>query len=333
MSKPMMKGSAKGGLKENFGSIKRALGKLFEYYPRLAPLTMLCILFSSIVSSIPSLFVQNILSVVEKWYISGDWASAWIEIKPFIFLLITLYILSLASMFTYTQLMAYMTQGYLNKMRREMFDKMQDLPIRYFDTHQHGDIMSHYTNDIDTLRMLVSQSLPTFIQSGAIVLVVLSIMLYFSILMTMVLFVGVIAMFFVTKKFGGGSARNFMLMQRSVAKTEGFIQEMMNGQKVNKVFNHEEKSIDSYYQYYEDEEQNNIFVQMMIAEGQEIALDTEDAQVEKITVQGADAMLITENQGCQIIWGVPGQNVCVVVSTEGVSARDTLKFAESLKNE
>ena len=176
MPKPIAAGGPpRGGLKENFASIKRALGKLFEYYPRLAPLTMLCILFTAIVSSIPSLFVQNVLSVVEKWYLSGDWTSAWAEIKPILLLLLTLYVLSLISMLTYTQLMAYMTQGYLNKMRREMFDKMQDLPIRYFDTHQHGDIMSHYTNDIDTLRMLVSQSLPTFIQSGAIVLVVLGI--------------------------------------------------------------------------------------------------------------------------------------------------------------
>ena len=84
-------------------------------------------------------------------------------------------------MTAYTQLMAYMTQGYLDKLRREMFDDMQDLPISYFDTHQHGDIMSHYTNDIDTLRMLISQSLPTLIQSGAIVLVVFAIMLYFSV--------------------------------------------------------------------------------------------------------------------------------------------------------
>ena len=248
MSKrPMPGGMPKGGsLKENFGAIKRALGKLFEYYPRLAPLTILCILFTAIVSSIPALFVQNILSIVEKWYLTGDWPSAWAEIRPFILVLVSLYVLSLISMVTYTQLMAYMTQGYLNKMRREMFDKMQDLPIRYFDTNQHGDIMSHYTNDIDTLRMLISQALPTFIQSGAIVLVVLCIMLYFSVLMTIVLFVGVVAMFFVTKKFGGGSAKNFMLMQRSVAKTEGFVQEMMNGQKVIKVFSHEEESIKDF---------------------------------------------------------------------------------------
>ena len=207
---------------------------------------MFCILFSSVVSSIPSLFVQNVLSVIEKWYLSGDWASAKAEIIPYITLLAALYVLSLISMTAYTQLMAYMTQGYLDKLRREMFDDMQDLPISYFDTHQHGDIMSHYTNDIDTLRMLISQSLPTLIQSGAIVLVVLAIMLYFSVWMTLVLFAGVVLMFFVAKRFGGGSARFFVKQQRSVADTEGFVQEMMNGQKVIKVFCHEEQSIEDF---------------------------------------------------------------------------------------
>ena len=106
--------------------------------------------------------------------------------------------------------------------------------------------MSHYTNDIDTLRMLVSQSIPTFIQSGAIVLVVLSIMMYFSLWMTLVLLLGVLAMFLVVKKVGGGSAKYFMRQQQSVAKTEGFIQEMMNGQKVIKVFCHENESIEDF---------------------------------------------------------------------------------------
>ena len=95
---------------------------------------------------------------------------------------------------------------------------------------------------------------------------------------------------------------------------------------------HEEKSIDSYYQYYEDEEQNNIFIQMMIADGQEIALDTEDAHVENITVQGSDATLITENQGCQIIWVIPDYNMCVLVATHGVPLQDALKVAENLKS-
>ncbi len=230
----------------NIKALKGVVKKFFGYYPVLAPVTMLCILFSSVVSSIPSLFIQNILSVIEKWYASRDWAAAQAEIVPYLTLLATLYILSLISMFTYTQLMAYMTQGFLNKLREEIFNGMQDLPIKYFDTHQHGDIMSYYTNDIDTLRMLVSQSIPTFIQSGAIVLVVLAIMLYFSFWMTLVLLLGVLAMFLVVKKIGGGSAKYFMRQQQSVAKTEGFIQEMMNGQKVIKVFCHENESIEDF---------------------------------------------------------------------------------------
>ena len=224
----------------------RVIKKLFGYYPVLAPLTMLCILFSSIVSSIPSLFIQNILAVVEKWYRGGDWMAAKAEILPYITLLIVLYALSIISMVAYSQLMAYMTQGFLNKLRQEMFDGMQDLPIRYFDTHKHGDIMSYYTNDIDTLRQLVSQSLPSIIQAGAIVLCVFSIMLYFSIWMTLILLLGVAAMIFASRKVGGGSAKYFMRQQKSVAATEGYVQEMMNGQKVIKVFCHEAQSIEDF---------------------------------------------------------------------------------------
>ena len=226
--------------------LSRVIRKLFGFYPVLAPLTMACILFSSIVSSIPSLFIQNILAIVEKWYRDGDWAAARAEILPYITLLIVLYVLSIISMVIYSQLMAYMTQGFLNKLRQEMFDGMQDLPIRYFDTHKHGDIMSYYTNDIDTLRQMVSQSLPSIIQAGAIVLCVFSIMLYFSIWMTLILLLGVAAMIFATRKVGGGSAKYFMRQQKSVASTEGYIQEMMNGQKVVKVFCHEEKSIEDF---------------------------------------------------------------------------------------
>ncbi len=224
-------------------SLFRAIKKFFGYYPVMAPLTMLCILFSSVVSAIPSLFVQNILAIIEKYYLSRDWAAAKTEIMPFIALLIGLYTLSILSVILYNQLMAIMTQGFLNKLRQEMFGGMQNLPIRYFDTHKHGDIMSFYTNDIDTLRLLVSQSIPSFIQAGSVVLVVFAIMLYFSVWLTLVVLLGIVAMFFVSKKVGGGSAKYFMRQQKAVAETEGFIQEMMNGQKVIKVFSHEEQSI------------------------------------------------------------------------------------------
>ena len=237
---------AGGRPKADFSALKQAVKRLFVYYPRMAPLTMVCILFSAVVSSIPSLFIQNVIAVIERWYKTGDWAAARPEVLRYVLVLAALYVLALISSTTYTQLMAVMTQGYLNKLRQETFDKMQDLPIRYFDTHQHGDIMSYYTNDIDTLRMLISQSLPTFIQSGAIVLVVFSIMLYFSVWMTLVLLVGVVAMFFVTKTVGGGSARYFVKQQKALGETEGIIQEYMNGQKVIKVFCHEPQAIEEF---------------------------------------------------------------------------------------
>ena len=230
-------------LKRNFSAIGWTVKKFFRYYPVMAPLATFCILFSAVVASIPSLFIQNVLAVVERWYLSGDWAAARQEILPYLFLLIGLYALNIISLTVENQLMAIMTQGFLDKLRCELFNGMQDLPIRYFDTNKHGDIMSHYTNDIDTLRQLVSQSIPAFIRSVSVVLAVLAIMLYFSVWLTLVLLVGVVAMFFVARTFGGGSAKYFMLQQRAIGDMEGLAQEMMNGQKVIKVFSHEQKSL------------------------------------------------------------------------------------------
>ena len=232
--------------KPDMSALGRTIKKLFDYYPVLAPLTVACILFSSIVTSVPSIFLQNVLAIVEKWYTTGDWASAKAEIVPYLVLLGTLYVLSILSQLAYTQLMAIMTQGFLDKLRQEVFGGMQDLPIKFFDTNKHGDIMSYYTNDIDTLRQLVSQAVPALIQSAAIVLTVFAIMLYFSIWLTLVLVLGVVAMAFVAKRIGGGSARYFLQAQKSVARAEGYVQEMMNGQKVIKVFCHERQSIEDF---------------------------------------------------------------------------------------
>ena len=231
---------------DNMKMLGRTVKKLFSYYSVLAPVTFACILFSAVVSSIPSLFVQNVIQVIEKWYVSRDWAAAKPELISILSLLVALYALSILAIFVYKQLMAYMTQGFLDKLRQEMFGGMQDLPIRYFDTHQHGDIMSFYTNDIDTLRQLVSEAIPAFIQSGAIVLVVFAIMLYFSLWLTLVLVLGIVLMALVTKRVGSGSAKFFLRQQKAVAKTEGYIQETMTGQKVVKVFCHEERSIEAF---------------------------------------------------------------------------------------
>lgn len=242
---------------ESMAAIKRTVKKYFGYYPVLAPLTIVCILFSAVVSAVPSLFIQNVLSIIEKWYRTGDWLSAKAEIMPYLALLVALYVLSIISITLYTQLGAIMTQGFMDKLRQELFGDMQNLPIRYFDTHKHGDIMSHYTNDIDTLRQLVSQSIPTFVQAGAIVLVVLAIMLYFSVWLTLVVLLGVVLMVLATKKIGGGSAKYFLLQQKSVAATEGYIQETMNGQKVVKVFCHEEQTLEDFDKVNEELFQNS----------------------------------------------------------------------------
>ena len=219
--------------------LKRLIKMLFGYYPVLVPLTILCILFTAIVSAIPAVFLQQVTALIESYQVTGSWELGKTEILPKIALLATMYVLSLFSITADTQLMAYITQGFLCKLRRTMFEGMQNLPIKYFDTHKHGDIMSYYTNDIDTLRQLVAQSLPTLIRASVIVLTVLFIMLFYSVWLTALLLLGVVAMFLVTKKVGGGSAKYFLRLQKSVAKQEGFVQEMMNGQKVIKVFSHE----------------------------------------------------------------------------------------------
>lgn len=250
MSKQMSFASPKGAPKAmprsgrppvKKGVFKRVIKMLFEFYPRLVPLTIVCILFSATVSAIPSIFIQKIIAVIEKWYITGDWAAAKEEILPKIILLIVIYILSIIAITTQTQLMAYITQGFLSKMRCRMFNGMQTLPIKYFDTNKHGDIMSHYTNDIDTLRQLVSQALPSLLQSSVIVTCVFFIMIYYSIPMTLLLLIGVSVMMIVSGKVGGGSAKYFIAQQKSLGRAEGYIQEIMNGQKVVKVFCHEDE--------------------------------------------------------------------------------------------
>lgn len=237
--KPNMRGPKP---KFNPNTMKRVFKMLFESYPVLFPLTLVCIVFSAIVNTMPAIFNQQIIALIEEWYLSRDWASAKMEIIPKIATLAVLYLFSLISFVAHSQLMAYITQGFLNKTRQKMFSGMQNLPISYFDTHKHGDIMSHYTNDIDTLRQLVSQSIPSILQAGLIVITVFFIMLWYSIWMTLVVIVGIFLLMFVTKKVGGGSAKYFIKQQQSIGKTEGFIQEMMTGQKVVKVFCHEEQN-------------------------------------------------------------------------------------------
>ena len=242
MAKPMGRPAMTDGRKVDTKALARVLKLLFHDYPVLLPISMVCIVCSALISAIPAIFTQKVMTVIEEALKTGNlsWDVAKTDILPFIFVLIALYVLSIVFMTVQSQLMAYITQGFLHKLRIRMFNGMQNLPIKYFDTHKHGDIMSHYTNDIDTLRQLVSQSFPSILQSAIIVITVLSIMLYYSLWMTLVVLLGVVLMFMVSGKIGGGSAKFFIRQQKAVGKMEGFAQEMMAGQKVIKVFCHEE---------------------------------------------------------------------------------------------
>lgn len=234
-------------MKNNRGNKKntftRLIKTLFEFYPVLLPIIIVLILFNSVVSSIPSVFMQNIIAVIEKYWRTKNWAQAQVEVLSFASILAILYILSLIASFTYNRLMAVVTQGSLMKFREKMFARMESLPIRYFDTNAHGDIMSIYTNDTDTLRQLISQSLPTLMQTSIVLLTVFCIMIYYSFWLTGVVLIGCVIMFFITKNFGSKSSRFFIKQQQTLGATEGYIEEMMNGQKVIKVFNHEEDAI------------------------------------------------------------------------------------------
>lgn len=233
------------GLKK--GVLGRILKMLFKFYPVLVPVTIFCIVFSAVASAIPAVFLQKVIAVITEYVsIGGTWEAASAEIIPKVMLLICFYILSIVSITLYSQLMAYITQGFLYKMRAKMFNGMQDLPIGYFDTHKHGDIMSHYTNDIDTFRQLVSQSLPTLVQCSVIIVSVLAIMLWYSVWLTLIVAAGVVLMTFLSKKIGGGSAKYFIAMQRAIGNQEGYVQETMNGQKVVKVFCHEKECVEEF---------------------------------------------------------------------------------------
>ncbi len=228
-------------------ALKRLVKLLFSFYPRLLPLIIILILVNALISSLPSIFQQNIVAILQTAWENGiGWEIVRPEIMHHIFILASLYLTSLLAGVVYNQLMAIFTQGVLNKIRIKLFDHMETLPIRYFDTHQRGDVMSYYTNDVESLRQMISQSFPQLMISAVTLTTILCIMLYYSIPMALVIILGAIVSVFITKKIGGKSSRYFMAQQKNVARTEGVIEEMINGQKVIKVFNHEPETKEDF---------------------------------------------------------------------------------------
>ena len=223
------------------GVLKRIMKILFKEYKLQMIAVAACIVMVSLASTIASLFMNKFINYIGEGLENGL-GSVSSKITVAVISMLCIYALGWLASFAYTRIMAVVTQSFLHSMRKKMFDKMQSFPLRYFDSNAHGDIMSHYTNDIDAIRELVSSTLPHLMQSALIVGFLVFNMFYLSAWMALVVGFASIAMIVVAKKIGGRSAKNFMAMQRSIAKTEGFVEEMMNGQKVVKVFCHEEQS-------------------------------------------------------------------------------------------
>lgn len=229
-------------------NVKRLLKELWKHYKKQLILVSICIMLTAISTTSASIFLAQIINRVITPVLSGG--SEFNQVYPTLITLISImgsiYLIGIISAFTYTRIMAGVTHGFLNIMRKKTYDHMERLPISYFDTHTHGDVMSVYTNDIDAIRQLVGSSIPSLIQSSMVLLVLTIVMLTYSIWLALIVFLGVFIMFNVTKIIGGKSSKFFVKQQQSIGKVEGFIEEMMNGQKVVKAFCHEKESKETF---------------------------------------------------------------------------------------
>ncbi len=225
------------------GTMKRLLKMLIKNNTPLLIVILVSLTISAIVGVLSSVFLERLVRYIQIGLQAEQGINAvWANLITLFIVMGGVYLIGVLSSFIYNRTGAILTQKFLHQIRCELFSKMQKLPIRFFDTHKTGDVMSLFTNDTDALRQLVSQSIPQLISCIISVISLLVIMFTSSIWLSLVIFLGVIAMFQITKIVGGKSAKFFMRQQASIGAEEGFVQEMMNGQKVIKVFCHEEQS-------------------------------------------------------------------------------------------
>ncbi|MFW6678673.1 ABC transporter ATP-binding protein [Lacrimispora sp. AGF001] len=227
-------------------SFGRLVRYLFSHYKIQLIVTLICIVISSFSSSIATIFIQRLIDECITPGVNQGFEAIAGKFTSILLTMGFIYICGTIASIIYNQIMAIVTQGTLKNLRKDMFDKMQTLPVKYFDTHAHGDIMSTYTNDTDAIRQLIGQSLPTLFQSALTITVMFLTMLYYSIWLTLVVMIVVFLMLKITKKLGSITATFMIQQQKSLAKEEGFIEEMMQGQKVVKVFCHEEENKEAF---------------------------------------------------------------------------------------
>ena len=235
------------------GTLGRLLKMLFKSNGGFLAVVFTCLVISAVVSVSSSIFLERLILEIGKGLREGMSAVQNTLITLFI-IMGSVFLAGILSNFLFNRLMAILTQKFLHQVRTELFNRMQDYPIRFFDSHKTGDIMSSFTNDTDALRMLVSQSIPQLFSVSISIITLLIIMFSSSIWLSLVIFLGVFIMAMVTKKVGGNSAKYFIRQQHSIAEEEGYIEEMMHGQKVIKVFCHEQKSLEGF-----DNKNNQLF--------------------------------------------------------------------------
>lgn len=252
--------------KENLQTAKRLLKYVTGTYKVRFVIVFICILLSSIASISVSLSLKFLIDDFISPLI-GQKDPNFAELYRALAVLGSIFLMGVIATFTYTRLMVYIGQGVLKKVRDDMFEHMQTLPIRYFDQNTNGSIMSLYTNDTDTLRQMISQSIPQALMSFFTIIVTFISMLILSPLLTILAVLIIGLMIFVTKKIGGNSGKYFVRQQKSLADVTGFVEERMNGQRVVKVFNHERKSEEEFDKLnealFESAAQANTFANMM----------------------------------------------------------------------
>ena len=251
---PAMKGMRGRGMPVPKGAIKkdtfpRLMKMMFKYYKWQLILVVACILLSSVGGLVSSVYMQLLVdNVITPALETHGAMTAELQgtLIGLIIMMVVVYAIVTLASFVYTRVMATVTQGMLYHFREEMFAKMQTLPIKYFDTHAHGEIMSAYTNDTDAARQLIGHSLPTLFSSSLTLLTSVAIMLTYSLWLTLVVAVCTVVMFIVVQKVGGNSSKYMVAQQTSLAEEEGFVEEMMKGQKVVKVFTHEDEAAEKF---------------------------------------------------------------------------------------
>ncbi|MBO5624071.1 MAG: ABC transporter ATP-binding protein, partial [Butyrivibrio sp.] len=231
---------------QNPGALfKRIMGYVFKYYPVHMVTVLVCILLTVFSSVQGTLFTKTLIdSYIQPMLDTGsnDYGPLLVAMgKVAIF-----YAIGVVAAFVQAKVMVYINQGTLKRLREELFEHMESLPIKYFDTNAHGDIMSIYTNDIDTLRQMISQSIPQLLSSAITIVSVLISMVVLSIPLTLITLLMVGVMMFCSAKATAASGKNFVAQQKNIGALNGYIEEMMSGQKVIKVFNHEEESIKKF---------------------------------------------------------------------------------------